>query len=149
MTLPFGEAEKYSFAKGLHYKVLPASQMAVTFDSRGGTAVPTQFVLIGTPAKKPDAPTKAGYAFTGWYEKEDATGEQWDFSTKIEGNVTLYAGWKAKAPDADKAPGTAGSVKAVPKSPKTGDDSTGIALALLMMTGAVAEAVALRRQEQR
>ena len=39
----------------------------VTFDSNSGSAVASQQVTEGTHATEPEAPTRRGYAFDGWY----------------------------------------------------------------------------------
>ena len=39
----------------------------VTFDSNGGSEVPSQKVEAGGTVTMPDAPTKDGYVFAGWF----------------------------------------------------------------------------------
>lgn len=66
----------------------------VTFDSQGGTDVPSQTVDNGGQAVAPDpAPTRDEYKLTGW--STDATGgTAYDFNaTPVTGDVTLYAEW--------------------------------------------------------
>lgn len=66
----------------------------VTFDSQGGTDVPSQTVDNGGQAVAPDpAPTRDEYKLTGW--STDATGgTAYDFNaTPVTGDVTLYAQW--------------------------------------------------------
>jgi len=67
----------------------------VTFDSRGGTDVPSQTdVMFGEYVTEPEAPTREGYAFTGWYADENCT-YLWDMhKDPVEQSMTLYAGWK-------------------------------------------------------
>ena len=73
----------------------------VTFDSRGGTAVPVQRVKHGSTAKAPAKPTLANAKFLGWSKGEPSKGSDkaaqnegyFDFSTKITKDVTLYAMW--------------------------------------------------------
>ena len=45
----------------------------------------------------PTTPTREGYKFTAWYANIDLT-EEFNFSTKIASNLTLYAGWEVYAP---------------------------------------------------
>lgn len=67
---------------------------AVTFDSKGGTDVPSQQQMYGQLLELPEPPTREGYTFTGWY-KDYACNEKWNVETeKIESEVTLYAGWQ-------------------------------------------------------
>jgi uncharacterized repeat protein (TIGR02543 family) len=70
------------------------TQATVTFNSRQGTAVQSETVNIGDLAIIPDpAPTRNGYAFEFWCTDSAAT-EQFDFSTPITGDLTLYAQWR-------------------------------------------------------
>lgn len=62
----------------------------VTFDSKGGSAVPSQTVL--SSATEPEQPVKEGYTFDGWYSDSSCT-KAYDFSSKVAGNITLYAKW--------------------------------------------------------
>ena len=64
----------------------------ITFDSAGGTSVPSQKVLNGKKIKKPDTPTKVGYTFTGWFVADD----EWNFlAYTVTDDMTLTAGWAA------------------------------------------------------
>lgn len=65
----------------------------VAFDSMGGSEVPSQRVLAGNPVRRPDAPTRDGYAFSGWYEDTEYA-DIWDFDVeRVDSNMTLYARW--------------------------------------------------------
>ena len=64
----------------------------VTFDSDGGSEVKSQEVSDGKKANEPDAPTKTGYAFGGWFVKTT----EWNFlAYTVTENVTLKAKWVA------------------------------------------------------
>ena len=66
----------------------------VTYDSRGGTDVPTNNQMYGELLDEPEPPTREGYEFTGWY-KDSACDEFWDLSEDIiESDMMLYAGWQ-------------------------------------------------------
>ena len=65
----------------------------VTFDTVGGSEVASQIVRDGEKAEKPDDPTKEGYIFVRWSTEKDGETE-FDFSTGISGDMTLYAVWK-------------------------------------------------------
>ena len=66
----------------------------ITFDSRGGTDVPAQNQMYGELLDVPEAPTREGYLFTGWY-KDHACFEQWNVEIDtIETDIILYAGWE-------------------------------------------------------
>ena len=64
----------------------------VTFDSDGGSEVKSQEVSDGKKATEPDAPTKTGYTFGGWFVKTT----EWNFlAYTVTENVTLKAKWVA------------------------------------------------------
>jgi uncharacterized repeat protein (TIGR02543 family) len=64
----------------------------VSFDSNGGTSVPSQTVAFNTTATQPPAPTQAGYSFAGWYS-DAGLANAVSFATPITANVTLFAKW--------------------------------------------------------
>ena len=64
----------------------------VTFDSKGGTDVPTQDAMYADYVQEPEAPTREGYVFTGWYSDENCI-YLWDMENgQISQSMTLYAG---------------------------------------------------------
>ena len=66
----------------------------VTFDSKGGTDVPSQNQMYGELLELPEPPTREGYIFTGWYTDYGCY-ELWDVEKDIiEIDLTLYAGWE-------------------------------------------------------
>ena len=68
----------------------------VTFDSQGGSAVASQRVLAGNPARAPESPTRNDDIFQGWYKSADENAAMWNFSTdRVDGDITLYAFWRA------------------------------------------------------
>lgn len=74
----------------------PAVRYTVTFDSRGGTSV-EPYSFYGGTVTEPNAPSKEGYNFIGWYKDIDCT-QPWNFATDTVWNdLTLYAGWKEAA----------------------------------------------------
>ncbi len=65
----------------------------VTYDSNGGSPVPSESVRSGSHATQPTAPTKSGKLFGGWFKDENCT-DAWDFDVDtVDGNTTLYAKW--------------------------------------------------------
>ncbi len=78
--------------------------VTVSFDSAGGSSVPSQTLDIGEKATKPSDPTKAGYIFDGWYSE----GEKWEFDkTIIVTDITLFAKW---VPDRSYIPDAVGKM---------------------------------------
>lgn len=66
----------------------------VTFDSRGGSTVPSELVLYAGKAHKPNNPTKDGYTFKRWCFEEDGEYHQWLFKAySVTEDITLYAEW--------------------------------------------------------
>lgn len=66
----------------------------VYFDSRGGTNIANKTAAYGTSINQPDAPTKIGYEFIGWYTKEK-DGVEVSFPYTVIEDTTLYAHWQA------------------------------------------------------
>ena len=68
----------------------------ITFDSKGGTDVAPQNQMYGELLEVPEAPTREGYEFTGWYI-DAACDDLWEEEQDIiECDITLYAGWEKK-----------------------------------------------------
>ena len=63
----------------------------ITYDSNGGSYIAPQF-FTANGATAPTAPTRSGYAFTGWFTDSGLT-QSADFSA-IAGPTTVYAGWE-------------------------------------------------------
>lgn len=64
-------------------------KFTVTFDSKGGSGVPSQSVKSGDKASKPGNPSRDGYTFAGW----KLNGKTYDFNSKVTSNITLVASW--------------------------------------------------------
>ncbi len=66
----------------------------VQFDSLGGTTVEGQKLMYGELITAPDAPTREGYVFDGWYLDQNTT-RPWDLKKDVvTESLTLYAGWR-------------------------------------------------------
>ena len=108
-TLPIPEKEGYFFAGWYEDEtltkqfvegdivtkdlVLYASWLikcTVHFDTNGGSSIEDIIVGKGNTISTPVTPTKAGYIFDGW----TLNGNDFDFSTPIEEDITLVAKWK-------------------------------------------------------
>ena len=77
------------------------TNVTVTFDSDGGSAVEPQSVPQGQPAQRPADPIKDGYAFIGWYDKADleySNMPEWNFSYPVTKDLELVAQWVKKMP---------------------------------------------------
>ena len=70
----------------------------ISFDTRGGNEIPDITVNVGDLITEPDAPVREGYEFAGWYT-DDSLSFKWKFNSDVvEGDMTLYAGWKKLPP---------------------------------------------------
>jgi len=68
-------------------------QYEVTFNTNGGSGIPSQMVDINMKINEPTIPTKQGYSFGGWYKEATLT-NRWDFKKDtITGKTTLFAKW--------------------------------------------------------
>jgi len=61
---------------------------SVSFNTLGGTVIPSQNIKEGHYVLLPDTPVLAEHRFGGWYLGD----EPWDFSTPVAGNMTLPFG---------------------------------------------------------
>jgi uncharacterized repeat protein (TIGR02543 family) len=67
--------------------------LTVSFDSAGGSPVPSQEVAYDGTATRPADPVRAGYAFEGWFAPD--AGMPFPFATPITESLTLTANWAA------------------------------------------------------
>jgi uncharacterized repeat protein (TIGR02543 family) len=85
------------------------SKVLVTFNSQGGSLVPSIYANKNALLTSPAAPKKTGYTFGGWY-KEASCINPWNFALdKVTGDGTLYGKWVMNVP-------TPASVKAISSS---------------------------------
>ena len=73
--------------------VIKADLVKVDFETNGGSEIESQDLAIGETVEKPADPTKSGYEFVGWFTDSECT-KEFDFSTKVEKDMTLYAKWE-------------------------------------------------------
>ena len=65
----------------------------VSFDTNGGSEIPSQQVKHGEKITKPDNPVKEGYDFVNWTYQ----GEEWSFlGHVVTEDMTLLANWNAR-----------------------------------------------------
>ena len=70
------------------------TRYTVKFETDHGTDPDNITVVSGNAATKPTDPTKDGWMFLGWYEDSGLT-KEFDFSTLVTADITLYAKWRA------------------------------------------------------
>lgn len=69
---------------------LTGKKATVTFDSAGGSLVNSINVKVNGNVSKPVNPTREGYTFVRW----ELNDKEYDFSSKITGDITLKAIWE-------------------------------------------------------
>ncbi|MDE7158053.1 MAG: InlB B-repeat-containing protein, partial [Clostridiales bacterium] len=77
------------------------TEYTVSFDSKGGSQVEAVKAINGRSISKPTDPKYAGHGFVGWYTDEGYTKEFVFGTSKVTGNMTLYAKW-AEPTDKDR-----------------------------------------------
>lgn len=65
----------------------------IKFNTDGGNAISNQIIEKDKTIIKPTNPTKSGYTFEGWYYNN----LEYDFSQKVNSNMTLVARWNKNA----------------------------------------------------
>ncbi len=91
--LCFGSYDSTTTVKVYYAK--EETKYTVSFDLNYENAedtVRSQTVKSGETASEPDAPSREGYSFVGWYEDEDGT-FPYDFNTPVTANTVIYAKW--------------------------------------------------------
>ena len=68
----------------------------ILFDSNGGSLVAQIDQTPGRDFTAPEAPTRTGYTFNGWFS-DDLLTSAYTFDKIPEGNITLYAKWTINA----------------------------------------------------
>ena len=94
----YNEVENYgTISGGVYYGgisdngTVSGTYHTVTFDTYGGSPVPTQwfFNTDMAPAIQPADPTKDGFVFAGWYNGDT----KYDFTQSVTSDITLTAKW--------------------------------------------------------
>ena len=126
----FGEPDKsnpspfnITIQKDVTFTNNVADVHVVTFESNGGTAVPTRIVANDTAVEAPTAPIKSGYTFGGWYTDEALT-TAYDFDTPVTADLTLYAKWNVIYVDDGGSSSSSSSSSTKTETVKNPDGST-------------------------
>lgn len=91
--VPFIAGEDVEFTLTALWEESPVTFAQITFNSNGGTAVPTQTVYEGDLPVEPTAPTRSGYTFAGWYKNVALTQTFSFVGDLVSEDITLYAKW--------------------------------------------------------
>ena len=88
------DGANYSFASSTTvYAQWSANTLTVTFDSNGGSAVAGATTVTGGTISAPNATTRAGYTFVGWFDGDAANAVVFPFTHGKTANFTLTAHW--------------------------------------------------------
>ena len=78
----------------------------VTFKTEHGSPTPSQQVIVGDTARRPDDPTTDdGWTFNGWFQGD----KPYDFTKPISGNTVLTARWGRWGADPAQGPWRGGT----------------------------------------
>lgn len=69
------------------------AKYTVTFDSNGGTIIPSQTVDALSTATAPEDPERHGYIFGGWFTDDETFEYRYDFTSRVKKDIDLYAKW--------------------------------------------------------
>jgi len=72
----------------------------VTFETNGGSEIPSQTLLVGETPEIPASPVKVGHTLVGWYADSNFT-QAFDFSAPVNEDCTVYARWVNTADTTD------------------------------------------------
>ena len=89
------------------------SKVKVTFETNGGSAAKSVEVEKNKTVSEPEAPSKEGYVFGGWYADRELK-TKYDFSEKVTKDIVLYAAWTEKTSDGGKDGETGGDKRENP-----------------------------------
>ena len=94
LTMVLGLSIVLSCKNGPGSNSVSTAQYTVTFDTQGGSPVPSSKVNHGKTVQKPAPnPVRTSYIFDGWY-KERAYTTPWNFTKDVvTTNITLFAKW--------------------------------------------------------
>ncbi len=83
-----------------------SAEYTVSFDAASaGTGIESQTVKSGKKLSAPAEPAKEGYNFIGWFQDAGLTKGFDVASDKVQGDMTLYAGWDKDTGDTPTDPG--------------------------------------------
>jgi len=74
-------------------------EKTITFNSNGGSSVPSQKLFAGERVKRPADPVWEGQIFEGWYKDNRTFEEPYDFDYIPVNSMTLYAKWREATPE--------------------------------------------------
>jgi uncharacterized repeat protein (TIGR02543 family) len=93
LIVPVGAVSDYMDSDGWS-EFRQIKNLTVTFESDGGSDVPSQPVNYAATTPQPAPPVKKWYTFLGWFKDAGRT-QPWDFAVEtLVSDTTLYAKWE-------------------------------------------------------
>jgi hypothetical protein len=68
-------------------------EKTISFNSNGGSPVPSQKLFKNRKVERPDNPSKGDAIFIDWYEDNETFNKAWDFGAIPQTDLTLHAKW--------------------------------------------------------
>jgi uncharacterized repeat protein (TIGR02543 family) len=120
-----GTVEVFPYAPGVAtnitmYAKWDALDNAVTFDSKGGSAVTASVFSSGGNVLEPTAPTLTGFTFAGWSATDGGTRVTFPYAPGVVTDITLYAKWTAVSQSSSGSSGSNASTAPADPAPSTG-----------------------------
>jgi uncharacterized repeat protein (TIGR02543 family) len=79
----------------MHARWTVIPERTITFDSHDGTPVDPVTNYVGTAVPQPEYPTRANYAFAGWFSSAEG-GAEYEWPHILTANVTMHARWTVR-----------------------------------------------------
>ena len=70
-----------------------STRYTVKFDTNGGSVITNKTVTRNSKLAEPQAPTRDGFDFIGWFTDKEMT-DAYDFESKVTKSFTIYAKWE-------------------------------------------------------
>jgi len=80
-------------------------EKTITFNSNGGSFVPSQKLYAGERVTRPADPVWQGWIFEGWYEDNESFEKLYDFDFIPTHSMILYAKWRENEEEIEIEPG--------------------------------------------
>lgn len=101
LTQPYDWSKLVTVSMTLYAKWLDSSvpTVTVTFDSNGGSEVPSQTISQGGYVGEPATPVLDGYVFDGWYFTDGDREVRFTFKEQVNTDLVLKAHWTEFIPE--------------------------------------------------
>ena len=118
----------------------PDEEHKLHYESNGGTEYPDETYEPDTEVDLDKEPVRDGYTFTGWYADPELTQKITELI--MDGDKTVYAGWKKNEPAAESDPGEPDD-QGIPQTGDPANAAPWVVMNIASLTGLI---VAVRRK---